>query len=470
MKRKLVSVLLSAAMLATALAGCGSSGSTSTSASAESTVVQEAASSEAEAASTEAAAATEASTEASTETAAGESTASTEYNPSGELNLIHYLTETAKLQALDDLVAGFQEEYPDVTVNVEAMSMDNYTDVIKLRFSTDEAPDIIFGQPKSYSDLVENGLIKDLSGYDFVSRMTDSSQECVTVDGKQYGVALDQMCNVVFYNKDIFEELGLSIPTTYSEFISTCQALEDAEITACAAGYTDDIGIGANWYTIYYGSKWNQAPDNAQELMDGASFGDYPGYTEALEQWREIMVNYQNDDYKTIDTARAEQLFATGETGMIIIGTWGLGAILDFNPEGNFGGFTYPSEENADDVYIPVNIDDCWMVSESTDNEEAALAFLEYASRSDVNAEWCGTTAQLSALEGVPTDKLPAAAQDIANEVATKKNAAWASLSTFVGQYSTVYYNVLRDFALDDEMTAEELIQAMDDGFATARK
>ena len=121
---------------------------------------QEAASSEAEAASTEAAAATEASTEASTETAAGESTASTEYNPSGELNLIHYLTETAKLQALDDLVAGFQEEYPDVTVNVEAMSMDNYTDVIKLRFSTDEAPDIIFGQPKSYSDLVENGLIK----------------------------------------------------------------------------------------------------------------------------------------------------------------------------------------------------------------------------------------------------------------------------------------------------------------------
>ena len=110
------------------------------------------------------------------------------------------------------------------------------------------------------------------------------------------------------------------------------------------------------------------------------------------------------------------------------------------------------------------------MVSESTDNEEAALAFLEYASRSDVNAEWCGTTAQLSALEGVPTDNLPAAAQDIANEVATKKNAAWASLSTFVGQYSTVYYNVLRDFALDDEMTAEELIQAMDDGFATARK
>lgn len=62
--------------------------------------------------------------------------------------------------------------------------------------------------------------------------------------------------------------------------------------------------------------------------MDGASLADYPGYSEALDQWREIMVNYQNSDCKTIDTARAEQMFANGETGMIIIGTWGLGAIM----------------------------------------------------------------------------------------------------------------------------------------------
>ena len=42
--------------------------------------------------------------------------------------------------------------------------------------------------------------------------------------------------------------------------------------------------------------------------MDGASLADYPGYSEALDQWREIMVNYQNSDCKTIDPARAEQM------------------------------------------------------------------------------------------------------------------------------------------------------------------
>jgi ABC-type sugar transport system, periplasmic component len=453
MKRKMISVLLSAAMVMTLLVGCGSTKSTSKE-------VEPTAAASAE------------TNEAATVTPQATNDASTTDGSavSGELNIIHYLTETAKVAALDELVKGFETEYPNVTVNVEAMAMDNYSDVVKLRFSTDEAPDVIFGQPKSYTDLIDNGLIKNLSGQDFVSRLSESSTNCVTYKDGVYGVALDQMANVVFYNKDIFEKQGLSVPTTYTEFIETCKKLKNAGITPCAAGYQDDIALGANWYTIYYGSKWNQAQNNAQELMEGASLADYPGYSEALDQWREIMVNYQNADCKTIDTARAEQMFANGETAMIIIGTWGLGAIMDYNPKGNFGGFMYPSEDNADECYVPVSIDDSWMISQDTKNEAAALAFLEYATRSDVNSKWCGTASQLSALVGVECDTLPAAAQDIANEIATKKTTAWSSISNFTGQFSTVYTNSLRDFAMDDTLTDKDFIKEMDDGFAAARK
>ena len=73
---------------------------------------------------------------------------------SGELTLLHYLTEDAKLKALDDLIAGFEAENPNVTVNAEAVSMDNYLDVIKLRLSSGDAPDIMFGGPGTYPELV----------------------------------------------------------------------------------------------------------------------------------------------------------------------------------------------------------------------------------------------------------------------------------------------------------------------------
>lgn len=460
-KKQLLSIVLTALMVTGAVAGCGSSSSSgsNTASSSSTTAATEAA----PAAETSAAAATD-SAEAATETS---STANTDI--SGELNLIHYLTEDNKIAALDELVSGFESEYPNVTVNTEAMSMDNYTDVIKLRFSTNEAPDIIFGQPKSNTDLIDNGLIMDLSGEDFTSRLSESSKACVTYNDGVYGIPLDQMANVVFYNKDIFEKEGIEIPTTYDEFISVCKKLSDDGIVPCAAGYTDDIAIGANFYTIYYGAKWAQAENNAQELMDGASFSDYPGYSEALDEWREIM-KYQNTDCKSIDTARAEQMFANGDTAMIIIGTWGLGSILGYNPDGNFGGFMYPSENTADENAVPVNIDDCWMISQDTQNKDAALAFLEYATRPDVNAKWCGTASQLSALDGVECDSLPAPAQDIANEIATKKTTAWASVSNFSGQYNTAYYATLHDFVNDDSMTAADWCNEIDQEFASARK
>ena len=133
---------------------------------------------------------------------------------SGELTLLHYLTEDAKLQALDDLIAGFEAENPNVTVNAEAVSYDNYLDVIKLRLSSGDAPDIMFGGPGTYPELVNAGYIMDLSDKDYISRVSEGSLSLQKLDDKVYAVPLDQMANVVFYNKDIFNDLGLTVPTT----------------------------------------------------------------------------------------------------------------------------------------------------------------------------------------------------------------------------------------------------------------
>ena len=197
--------------------------------------------------------------------------------------------------------------------------------------------------------------------------------------------------------------------------------------------------------------------------------GDYPSLKKALEQWREI-ITYQNEDNKTITTDRAEQLFASGESGMIIIGTWGLGAIMNYNPEGNFGGFVYPSEDNEADNAIPVNTDDTWMIMQDTDNLPAAKAFFEYMSRPDVNAKWCATASQLSALDGVTVDDLPQAAKDIAALLQTQKTAAWTSVGTFSGQYDSTFYTVCQDFAVTDDMTPDQFCEELDAEFAKASK
>ncbi len=390
-------------------------------------------------------------------------------NISGDLNIIHYLTETAKLKALDDMVAGFKTEYPNVKVDVESTSMDNYQDVIKLKISTGDAPDIIFGSCKTYSDLITSGNIEDISNQPFVSRIAPGVLSNVQLNGKVYGIPLDEMANVVFYNKDIFARYGLKIPHTYSEFIAVCRKLQQNGVTACAAGYQDNISVGANFYTIFFGAPYLTSENYAAELIGGKSSSGYPALAKSLTQWREIM-QYQNTDRKTIDTDRAEQKFANGETGMIIIGTWGLGAIMNYNPKGNFGGFMYPSEEKETDNAIPVATDDTWMLVKNSQNRKAALAFCEYMTRKDVNAKWCATTSQLSAISGVTVDTFPVPMKDIAQIAAQKKAANWLSVGTFSGQYDTTWYRVLQDYAITDSLSVADFCKQLDKEFAAAKK
>lgn len=186
MKKRLMSILLGGAIVIGLLAGCGGSGNEPAPevAPAEETVDGEEAAPE--------------EPEVVQDTAAQEE-GTADGGLSGELTLLHYLTEDAKLQALDDLIAGFTAENPDVTVNTEAVSMDNYLDVVKLRLSSGDAPDIMFGGPTTYPELIDAGYIMDLTNEEFTGRVAEGSLSLMKIDDVVYGIPLDQMANAVFY-------------------------------------------------------------------------------------------------------------------------------------------------------------------------------------------------------------------------------------------------------------------------------
>lgn len=47
-------------------------------------------------------------------------------------------------------------------VNQESTTLENYQDVLKLKFSTGDVPDVLFGGPKTYSVFVESGNVEDV--------------------------------------------------------------------------------------------------------------------------------------------------------------------------------------------------------------------------------------------------------------------------------------------------------------------
>lgn len=461
MKKKVLSILLCGALVLSILTGCGDSQNGAQEENAENPAENSSGSGFEEASSD---------AELMEEDVTGGEQSGASGNVSGELNIVHYLSEPQKVAALDELVAGFEAEYPDVKVNQESTTLENYQDVLKLKFSTGDVPDVLFGGPKTYSVFVNSGNVEDLSGYDFVSRVQQNTLENVKIDGKVYGVPLDVLANAVLYNKDIFEEVGLQIPKTYSEFIDVCKKLDQAGYIACTAGYQDGISVGANFYTIFYGTPYYNMSSFEEEMISGAKHaGDYPELAKSLTQWREIM-EYQNEDCRSINTDRAEQMFANGEAGMLIIGTWGIGAVANYNPDGNYGAFMYPSEEKDENNRIPITAGDTWMMVKDSPNHDVAEAFFEYMTRPEVNAKWCTTTQEMTILNDVETPELPQAMQDTAAEIATGKVCNYTAGTVFSGQHFASWGETLLTFAVTPDMSNEAFCEELDNRFAAANK
>ena len=143
-----------------------------------------------------------------------------------------------KIEAVDTynkLVEKFEAENPDIDVVVSAPP--DATTVLKTRLVKGDAPDIIsLSADRSFADFVDANILEDLSGkidfsvIDPIYNQMLKELEIESVDGI-YGVPYALNASGVIYNKDIFEELGLSIPKTWDEFLGLAQAVQDNGIT-----------------------------------------------------------------------------------------------------------------------------------------------------------------------------------------------------------------------------------------------
>ena len=143
-----------------------------------------------------------------------------------------------KIEAVDTynkLVEKFEDENPDIDVVVTAPP--DATTVLKTRLVKGDVPDIIsLSADRSFADFVDANILEDLSDkidfsvIDPVYNQMLKDLEIESIDGV-YGVPYALNASGVIYNKDIFEDLGLSIPKTWDEFLELAQTVQDNGIT-----------------------------------------------------------------------------------------------------------------------------------------------------------------------------------------------------------------------------------------------
>lgn len=391
---------------------------------------------------------------------------------SQKLTIMHYLIETGKLKALNDTVAGFKKKYPNIDVTVEGMSLDQYSNTLNMKISAGDMPDIVFGNPKTYSDIVKSGNIMDITDKSFTKRINQDAIKCLVVDNKVYGIPMDLMLSGVIYNKDIFKKYKLQIPKTWPEFVNVMKTLKKNNVTAVAAGYKDMASVGGSYWCQLFGGALAQMPTMRGDVMSGAKKpSDYPQIKQFLTHWQTI--NQYTTNATQVGVDRSEQEFASGRAAMIIIGSWAISAIRSYGPNGNFGSFVFPFFDDASKNKMQYNTDDSWMLSSKGANQDAALKFFDYMTTTQAASTWATDVPAVSAITGAKAKKLDPILVDMNKALAS--GAAYNAMKddAFSGQSASVWDAQMQSWAFTSTSSGtasvDTYLKALDKAMTNAR-
>lgn len=298
-------------------------------------------------------------------------------------------------EAIYAQIDAFEEKY-GVTVNLEEVpDGDEGENIMKVRIATDAMPDIMVssvGAKLEQLDPVKNFV--DLSGEDFIDNLDDGFKEVVTYDGGVYAVP-STTANIagVYYNKPVFEDLGLEIPETWNELMDICEQIKDAGIAPVVAPYEQSSQAQIPFLMNYY-YVLQENPDFAEQYTaNEIKLSDNKAFVRGLDKMYQLAVNgYLNDDYLATSYDRASSMLASGEGAMFITRSNCLANIESANPDAleNIGFFPLPDEDP--DVrgvasWMPVS----YCITKSAKNMDLCKEFLRFIISEESIDVYCET-------------------------------------------------------------------------------
>jgi multiple sugar transport system substrate-binding protein len=179
---------------------------------------------------------------ASPSVAAEESSAATpEATETAEAVTISYFTFSAApdhLEDLDTIVQAFQQQHPNVTIEVQTASFDDYFTQLQTQIAGGTAPDTFELNYENFVTYSSAGSLLDLTATSEADSEFDAAiyypraYEVFQADGIQYGLPATFSDVLLFYNKDLFDAAGLDYPSpdwTWEDELAAAEALTDAE-------------------------------------------------------------------------------------------------------------------------------------------------------------------------------------------------------------------------------------------------
>ncbi|MFD0711991.1 ABC transporter substrate-binding protein [Paenibacillus sp. GCM10027626] len=286
-----------------------------------------------------------------------------------------YQHKSEAVAIYDKLIADFEAKNPGITV--EQNNRPNDPTYLKSRAAANDLPDVIgIVGSADFTSYVKGGLIKDVSGTPLADTIQVSFQDqlkAYTGTKELYAYPYSANAQTVLYNKKMFAEAGLKIPTTWDELIQLCETIQQKGGQPFVFGYKDswttNVPINQLGGTLIPNEFFDQ-------LAEGkATFAD--AWKETLNKSLELN-KYGNKNVVEYGYDQANAEFATGKSYMYIQGIWAIAPVKAKNPDIELGAFPLPAANKAEETKIIGGIDQILAISKNSKNVEAAEKFVAF--------------------------------------------------------------------------------------------
>jgi len=307
------------------------------------------------------------------------------------LTIWHYENDDSAMgQAWAKAIEIFEDEHPDVTVDVEKQTFEQIQKNAKIVLTGDDVPDVMeYNKGNATAgQLAAQGLLTPLTDAaeknGWADKLSGSLQTTARYDenglmgsGDWYGVPNYGEFVGVYYNKDMFEKAGLEVPTTLDELEQVMKAFKDDGVTPLAEAGAE-YPMGQLWYELVLANADRDLVDQYQ-LFDGDVDFHGPEMTAATEKLDEWI----KDGYIASDSAglTAEDMgvsFMKGDYPMMVSGSWWFGRVVA-EMKDDWGQFNFPG--NTLQVGSSGNL---WVVPTNADSPSLAEEFIDTTLRPEV--------------------------------------------------------------------------------------
>lgn len=358
--------------------------------------------------------------------------------PAKDVDLTFFTGKVETVDLLDEIIAGFNAQSGGITVEQEYQN--DASNIIKIKFASGEAPDIMTTYEQEY---VDQGKYLDLSDMDEIwNRLIPSMKEsCTDINsGKQYRICTNMTMAGFFYNKEIFAELGIEPATTWEGFVANLEKIktEMPDVDPWFIFGSEAWHLGHLIEFIPHGyikAKYGATAAKTAMLNNDKSvlnFGDPNG---AMATFAAGLLELQekgliNEDVLTATNDNCVDAFVSGKAAMFSNGMWALSSVLAKDPEmaDKIGFAPYPAMMEDGTPMVLVAEDSGYSISADTEHVEEAKAFLTYLFSADNQKKYAESLGSPSAFTDVDAKWAPdSIVEGVNNAVSSAANIGFTN-------------------------------------------